>query len=227
MNPDWSDKVRILAVDDDQNVLDLYEEFLSSPTPTYQFELTLCHESKTAVEAVQTAIDDEKPFAVAFLDIRMDSGPDGLWAAKQIRTLDPNIEIVMVTAHNDVGPEEIVSRVPPAGKLLYIRKPFTPEEIKQFAVALGAKWQQEIQLLKIQAQLEGRAQDTANDLAKTNEQMTLKMEERKRAEKEIGKGEKRYRSILENIEDGYFEVNLAGNFTFVNDSLCRIAGYNR
>jgi hypothetical protein len=44
----------------------------------------------------------------------------------------------MVTAHVDVGPEEIDSRVSPAGRLLYIRKPFSPEEIKQFAAALSA-----------------------------------------------------------------------------------------
>jgi len=227
MNPDLSDRVRILAVDDDQNVLDLYEEFLSSPISTYQFDLTLCHQSETAVEAVRMAIEDEEPFAAAFLDIRMDSGPDGVWAAEQIRTLDPNIEIVMVTAHDDVGPEEIVSRVPPAGKLLYIRKPFAPEEIKQFAVALGAKWQQEIQLLKIQAQLEGHVEERATDLIKTNEQMTREIEERRRAEEELRESDEKYRTILENIEEGYFEVDLAGNFTYVNDSLCRIAGYNR
>ena len=227
MNPDRSDRVRILAVDDDQNVLDLYEEFLSSPTSTYQFDLTLCHLSEAAVEAVQTAIEDEKPFAVAFLDIRMDSGPDGVWAAEQIRRLDPNIEIVMVTAHDDIGPEVIVSRVPPAGKLLYIRKPFSPEEIKQFAVALGAKWQQEIQLLEIQAQLEGHVEERATDLIKTNKQMSREIEERRRAEEELQESEEKYRTILENIEEGYFEVDLAGNFTFVNDSLCRIAGYNR
>ncbi|MEE9121562.1 MAG: PAS domain S-box protein [Syntrophobacteria bacterium] len=221
------DRIRILAVDDDQNVLDLYEEFLSSPTSTYQFDVALCHQSETAVEAVRMAIEDEKPFAVAFLDVRMDAGQDGVWAAEQIRTLDPNIEIVMVTAHDDVGPEEIVSRVPPAGKLLYIRKPFTPGEIKQFAVALGAKWQQEIQLLKIQAQLEGHVEERANDLTKTNEQMTREIEERRRAEEELRESEEKYRTILENIEEGYFEVDLTGNFTLVNDSLCRIAGYNR
>ena len=227
MNPDWSDRVRILAVDDDQDVLDLYEEFLSSPISTYQFDLTLCHQSETAVEAVRMAIEDEEPFAAAFLDIRMDSGPDGIWAAEQIRTLDPNIEIVMVTAHNDVGPEEIVSRVPPAGKLLYIRKPFTPEEIKQFAVALGAKWQQERQLLKIQARLEGHVEERATDLIKTNKQMTREIEERQRAEEGLRESDEKYRTILENIEEGYFEVDLAGNFTYVNDSLCRIAAYNR
>jgi PAS domain S-box-containing protein len=40
-------------------------------------------------------------------------------------------------------------------------------------------------------------------------------------------GEERYRTILESIEDGYYEVDLAGNFVFFNDSLCRILGYAR
>ncbi|MGC9323446.1 MAG: PAS domain-containing protein, partial [Desulfomonilia bacterium] len=38
-------------------------------------------------------------------------------------------------------------------------------------------------------------------------------------------GERRYREILENIEEGYYEVDLKGNFTFFNDSMCRILGY--
>ncbi|MBU1966121.1 MAG: PAS domain S-box protein, partial [Proteobacteria bacterium] len=49
--------------------------------------------------------------------------------------------------------------------------------------------------------------------------------ERKQAEEELRASEEKYRIILENIEDGYFEVDLAGNFTFFNPSLCRILGY--
>ena len=49
--------------------------------------------------------------------------------------------------------------------------------------------------------------------------------ERKRAEQALRESEEKYRTILANIEDGYYEVDLAGNFTFFNDALCRIHGY--
>jgi PAS domain S-box-containing protein len=51
--------------------------------------------------------------------------------------------------------------------------------------------------------------------------------ERKRAEDVLRQSEERYRSILETIREGYFEVDLAGNFTFFNDSICRILGYSK
>jgi PAS domain S-box-containing protein len=51
--------------------------------------------------------------------------------------------------------------------------------------------------------------------------------DRKRAEEKLLESEKRYRRILENIEEGYFEVDLAGRLTFFNESMCRIAGVSR
>jgi len=51
--------------------------------------------------------------------------------------------------------------------------------------------------------------------------------ERKQAEKALRRSEEKYRSILENIQEAYFEVDLAGNFTFYNDSLCRLTGCGR
>ena len=50
---------------------------------------------------------------------------------------------------------------------------------------------------------------------------------RKQAEEALLKSEEKYRTILENIEDGYYEVDLTGNFTFFNDSMCRILGYSQ
>ncbi|MCG6981233.1 MAG: PAS domain S-box protein [Deltaproteobacteria bacterium] len=219
--------VRVLAVDHEQHVRELYEEFLSSPTSSYTFDVTLCRQGGEAVEAVRAAAEDGTPFSLVFIDSRLNSEKDGVGAAGKIRMLDPNIEIVVVTAHNDVTPEAIVSPVPPDDKMLYLKKPFTPEEIVQLAVALGSKWQQEIQLLKIHAELEREIMERTGALSETNEQLPRVREGRRRIEEELQKSEERYKNILENIEEGYFEVDLAGNFTFANDALCRIAGYDR
>jgi PAS domain S-box-containing protein len=51
--------------------------------------------------------------------------------------------------------------------------------------------------------------------------------ERKKAEEALRESEEKYRTILETIEEGYYEVDLTGNFTFVNDSLCRMMGYTK
>jgi PAS domain S-box-containing protein len=51
--------------------------------------------------------------------------------------------------------------------------------------------------------------------------------ENRRAEEALRESEEKYRSILESIEDGYYEVDIAGNFTFFNDSMCRILGYSK
>jgi PAS domain-containing protein len=51
--------------------------------------------------------------------------------------------------------------------------------------------------------------------------------ERIQAEKALKKSEEKYRTILESIEDGYYEMDVSGNLTFFNDSLCRIIGYSR
>ena len=51
--------------------------------------------------------------------------------------------------------------------------------------------------------------------------------ERKLAERTLRESEGRYRMIIENIEDGYYEVDLEGNYTFFNEGLLRITGYSR
>ncbi|MFC1533709.1 PAS domain S-box protein [Thermodesulfobacteriota bacterium] len=43
----------------------------------------------------------------------------------------------------------------------------------------------------------------------------------------IRKSEEKFKDILESIEDGYYEVDIAGSFTFFNDSLCKILGYSK
>lgn len=57
--------------------------------------------------------------------------------------------------------------------------------------------------------------------------LTRDRTEQRKAEEELRRSEERYRTILEDIEEGYYEVDIAGNFTFFNEALCRIQGYSR
>lgn len=50
------------------------------------------------------------------------------------------------------------------------------------------------------------------------------LESKRLKEEAIWVSEKKYRTILESIEDGYYEVDIAGNFTFANDPFCRMTG---
>ena len=59
------------------------------------------------------------------------------------------------------------------------------------------------------------------------EGVVVDITDRKQAEEDLKKSEEKYRNILKNIADGYFEVDIAGNFNFFNDSMCRILGYSR
>jgi len=68
--------------------------------------------------------------------------------------------------------------------------------------------------------LENRVEERTLELVKTNEELQEEITERKKAEDALKESEEKYRTILETIEEGYFEVDIAGNITFANDSLC-------
>ncbi len=160
--------IRVLVADDEPGVRESYRDILDAPTPRAgasdladmrarlfgggqapaaaareSFELVYCAGAEEAVSAVQVAGDQGRPFAVAFLDMRMPPGPDGVWAASRIRELDPRVDIVVATAYSDVDPEAISQRVPPRGSLFYLQKPFHAHEIRQLASALGRRRQAE------------------------------------------------------------------------------------
>jgi DNA-binding CsgD family transcriptional regulator len=119
----------------------------------------------------------------------MPPGPDGVWAAERMRDLDPELEIVMVTAYSDINPAEIALRVPPPEKLLYVQKPFHAEEIRHFAAALGAKWRAQRFLMGAQRELEKMVAERTTELAQANAALETVVrnrdEERTRFERQI------------------------------------------
>jgi PAS domain S-box-containing protein len=75
--------------------------------------------------------------------------------------------------------------------------------------------------------LERQIKDRTAQLVAANRDLVQEIEERKSAEQALREGEEKYRTIIEDIEEGYFELDLDGNMTFFNDSMCEIMGYPR
>jgi HD-GYP domain-containing protein (c-di-GMP phosphodiesterase class II) len=179
---------RILAVDDDETVRELYQGILKSnnPSPALpEFDLTCCSQGDEAVEAVKRSFDEDAPYAVAFLDLNMPPGPDGEWTAEEIHNLDPQINSVVVTGYRSTNFSNARRQARFSDKLLYLQKPFHPREIVQFATALSIKWQAEKQLLTMHADLENLVELRTAELVKSNQLLKIEIENRKRMQQEL------------------------------------------
>src|SRR3984885_13919038 len=171
--------IRVLVVDDEAEIRDAYRQILlaseasaemagfhelrsrlfrkpatdsqrtRAAARTTVFEAVFCDQATSAVAAVKESLARNEPYAVVFLDMRMPPGPDGVWAATQIRELDPAVEIVICTAYSDADPGEIGGYVPPEDKLSYLQKPFHPHEVRQMTIALGSKWRAERRIVRL------------------------------------------------------------------------------
>jgi diguanylate cyclase (GGDEF)-like protein len=104
------------------------------------------NQGEAAVAAVSRAIADGDPYAVLFLDMRMPPGMGGYETAKQVRALDPDINIVIVTGFSDHSPLQVAKVAGPLDKLYYLAKPFEIDEIRSLASSLSSKWTMEANL---------------------------------------------------------------------------------
>ncbi|WP_446012192.1 ATP-binding response regulator, partial [Candidatus Electrothrix sp.] len=140
LQPDTQDNTSSMS---QLNTLLLEENLQSNAAVSeeiHAFELSYASQGQKGYAMVRKAVQDKKPFAIAFVDIRMPPGWDGMETAIRIRECDPDIEIVIVTAYSDRSREEIAQAVGTLRKLLFFRKPFEPDELMQVAVSLCDKW---------------------------------------------------------------------------------------
>ena len=111
-----------------------------------EFELLHASNGEEALSIIQAGKESGRPIAVAYIDIRMPPGIDGIETIRRIRKIDRDVEIVIMTAYTDKALPEIVHDMELLHKLLYIRKPFSHEEIQQITLSLVGKWNIEREL---------------------------------------------------------------------------------
>ena len=163
---------KVLIVDDQKDIHEDFEEmlrpraaataddltasFLGHEEPDHHlpaFELLHAMGGEEACALLKREAQRKRPIAVAYVDIRMPPGIDGVATVRNIRRIDRAIEIVLMTAYTDTPLADIVQDMELLHKLLYIRKPFAREEVQQITLALVEKWNQEQELAARRRQL--------------------------------------------------------------------------
>jgi diguanylate cyclase (GGDEF)-like protein len=107
------------------------------------FNVDSAYQGKEGVAMAGAALDRDEPYAMAFVDMRMPPGWDGLKTIEELWKVDPDVQVVICSAHTDYDWSEVVERLNHSDKLLVLRKPAEPIEVLQCATALTRKWHNE------------------------------------------------------------------------------------
>lgn len=142
----------------------LFDDDSTVPTQV-EFELDSAFQGQEGLEMVEQSLKEGRPYALAFVDVRMPPGWDGIETIARIWAVCPEIQIVVCTAYSDYSWEEMRAKVGQPDGLLILKKPFDNVEVQQLAHALTSKWQ-----------LNQRAAFQMAELARANESLTMSEE---------------------------------------------------
>jgi CheY-like chemotaxis protein len=104
------------------------------------YELASAYQGEEAVALATKSIQAGSPYAMAFVDVRMPPGLDGLETIQRLWQVDPQLQAVICTAFSDYSFEETIAKLGNSDRLLILKKPFDPVEVLQMAGALTEKW---------------------------------------------------------------------------------------
>lgn len=152
-----ADNNRILLIDDTRRIHEDFRKILGPSDdadlrmaeerlfdlrvkPAQRVELDSAYQGIEGLEMVQAALGAGRPYAMAFVDMRMPPGWDGLETITHLWRADPLLQVVICTAFSDHSWEEVLERLDARDRLLVLKKPFDPIEVRQIAQMLTTKW---------------------------------------------------------------------------------------
>ena len=164
---------KILIVENSTNLDEmeaiLFGQGLSEPRfPSIDFELDSAFQGDEALEKVKQSMVEQRPYALAFIDVRMPPGWDGIQTIEYLWQVDPDLQIVICTAYSDYSWQETFARLGNSDQLLILKKPFDNIELLQIANALIHKWNSTLQAKIKMAEMEQLVHQRTEKIARQN-----------------------------------------------------------
>lgn len=210
-------KILMPAVESNQ-VLDDMESALFGDTAKAQAQVFDLHSAYGGEEGLQlliTAMAQQKPYALAFVDMRMPQGWDGAKTIEELWKVAPDLQVVVCTAYSDYSWEDLLDRLHGHDRLLILKKPFDNIEVQQMANTLSNKWDMArratLQTSQLERQVEQRTQALQQEI-----------EERKHLESQLVQSEK-LASLGQLAAGVAHEIN--NPVGFISSNLSTLDGY--
>jgi putative two-component system response regulator len=105
-----------------------------------RFQLTSAYQGEEGLARVEESIAQGLPFAMAFVDVRMPPGWNGVETIQRIWEVDPRLQVVICTAYSDYSWNQTIEELGETDNLLILKKPFDIIEVRQLTSALVMKW---------------------------------------------------------------------------------------
>ncbi len=137
---------KILITEPESDELDELEASIFGPSdvqkPLQSFDLSSAYQGAEALDKVRSAHRAGRPYALAFVDVRMPPGWDGVETLTRLWEEDSSLQAVICSAYSDYAWDHIARRFGTTDNLLVLRKPFDPAEVLQMASTMTEKWNQ-------------------------------------------------------------------------------------
>ncbi len=157
-----------------------------------EFELDFAFQGREGLDMVRSAALAGTPYAVAFVDVRMPPGWDGIETITHIWKEFPDLQIVICTAYSDYSWEDITQALGTTDQVLVLKKPFDHIEVTQMAHALCKKWQLTQIANRQMAELDALVHQRTAELREANARLTAEIAERSSAQDAMLSSEERF-----------------------------------